>query len=251
MNEEFSDTSGRQQAARIAEIRRDDAYKALGIYVYDMAKRGLVSDPRIVELTERIDLIINEAATDALDARPADVSSEEQAEKSEEAEEVEIHGGLEPEPRRDEYEEEIVECPHCGEELEDGSVICLFCGKSIEETQYRPAAGIESDGLKSGMQEEDEGEEHYQEFRCPHCGDELEAGAVFCIACGKEVLMSPGSKELQSKPASAPERGISLEAAGAEIDTAVVQVRTCPHCGDEIEQGTVFCLSCGRKVEED
>lgn len=251
MNENIGDIRGRQQAARIAEIRRDDAYKALGIYVYDMAKRGQISDPWIVELTERIDLIINEAAADALDAWPADVGSEEQAEKLEETEELEINAESELAPRREEYEAVTIKCPHCGEELEDGIVICLFCGKSIEENQYKPAADIKAGGLKGGMQEEDEGEEHNKSLRCPHCGDELEAGAVFCIVCGKEVAMPTGAQELQPKPAITPERGESLEAAGAEIDTAVVQVRTCPHCGDEPEQDTVFCLSCGRKVEED
>lgn len=251
MNEDIEDISGRQQAARIAEIRRDDAYKALGIYVYDMTKRGQISDPRIFELTERIDLIINEVATDALDAWPADVGSEEQAEKSEENKELERQGESELDQRREKYEAVTIKCPHCGEELEDGSVICLFCGKSTEATQYKPAAEIKDGGLKGRMREEDEGEEHHKPLRCPHCGDELEAGAVFCIACGKEAAMPTGAQELQPKPAITPERVDPSKEVGAEIEIAVVQVRTCPHCGDELEKDTVFCLSCGRKVDED
>lgn len=57
-------------------------------------------------------------------------------------------------------------------------------------------------------------------MRCPYCGSELEAGALFCGECGKKV-----------------EAGIQKE-----------QRVFCQFCGTCNETGAVFCEGCGKKL---
>lgn len=130
MNEETSGIDGYQRDAMIAEIRRDDAYKALGILVYDMAKRGQISDPRIAELTERIDLSIYETASGAAAAREETRRRgylEKKEGMAEKQGEVEIAAQELP-AEEEELAAVVIICPHCGGEAEEGSVFCRFWG---------------------------------------------------------------------------------------------------------------------------
>lgn len=57
------------------------------------------------------------------------------------------------------------------------------------------------------------------ERKCPHCGNPVDADAVFCTACGKNLAEQP-----------APEK------------------KCCPGCGAPVAEGTVFCTACGMKL---
>lgn len=249
MSEGTTDIDRNQRDAIIAEIRRDDAYKALGVFVYEMAKRGQISDPRIAELTERIDQIINGTVSCVAGAREktGEAGAPVDMEGAEGVGDAERPGEPELSAEQEEQEALLIICPHCGEEAEEGSAFCLFCGKNIEEVQFQSFNGVEA----IDIQDTGKGQEQRVLLLCPHCGDELEEDAVFCITCGRETAAQPESGGFQEKPASAPERDDSIGGASDQVVTAIVETKTCPHCGDELEEGTVFCLYCGKKADED
>lgn len=286
MNEKIADHYEHQKYVRRAEIRRDDAYKALGIYVYEMTKRGQISDPRIEELAGRIDLIIDEVVSTTADASKAqkeearvveevvvpeaveevveameeepmvieEIEEPQEEEAEEEGEPEELEEPHEPELLeralvQEEHEALLIECPYCGEEVELGSAFCLFCGKSLEQDEYERHVSVAI--KETGVEGDRRGEGQPEPLLCPHCGDELEEGVVFCITCGKEVAASQDSGVPNETPVNVQEREVIPHRVDEEEDLGIGEIRTCPHCGDEIEEDTVFCLSCGKKVEEE
>lgn len=106
---------------------------------------------------------------------------------------------------------------------------------------------------------------------CAYCGAPLEADAVFCIVCGRQVGQGGGATGF---PASAPAPagscancGAPLEAGaqfcvvcGAEANAGAGQspmgnqgvaapAASCPNCGWPLEPGALYCISCGVKVD--
>ena len=83
-------------------------------------------------------------------------------------------------------------CPKCNEKFDSGK-FCKYCGGAL----------VEEAGAT-------------QELRCVNCGKTLEAGTMFCPACGTKVTV-------QEEP-------------------------HCASCGAVLKEGAKFCPKCGTKV---
>ena len=106
---------------------------------------------------------------------------------------------------------------------------------------------------------------------CAYCGAPLEADAMFCIVCGRQVAQAGAATGF---PAPAPAAtgscancGAPLEAGaqfcvvcGTEVGSgagqnpmgnqgAVAADSSCPNCGWPLEPGAMYCISCGMKVD--
>ena len=75
---------------------------------------------------------------------------------------------------------------------------------------------------------------------CPFCEKPLLEDALFCAYCGKR-LADAESAEAEEEPAAG--------SAPAE-EPAKPAVLTCPHCGGENREGSIFCMHCGKKMVE-
>lgn len=76
-------------------------------------------------------------------------------------------------------------------------------------------------------------------FTCSACGARLQAGANFCLRCGKKV-----------EPANVcPACGTQLPAdARFCFHCGKKLSNTCPKCGKELSEGAGFCMYCGTKI---
>ena len=63
-----------------------------------------------------------------------------------------------------------------------------------------------------------ETKEQEDAVKCPDCGADLPAGALFCNNCGCKIAKEP-------------------------------EVRSCANCGKPLPENSMFCAHCGTKVE--
>ena len=84
----------------------------------------------------------------------------------------------------------MINCPKCGEELEDGATFCTNCGEKLTVScpkcgkALKPGAKFCS-GCGTNLAEFSDEEE--KPTVCPNCGAELDEDATFCDQCGKSV----------------------------------------------------------------
>jgi pSer/pThr/pTyr-binding forkhead associated (FHA) protein len=76
---------------------------------------------------------------------------------------------------------------------------------------------------------------------CTYCGRDNEAGAQFCIDCGK-----PLGKPSGIKAAAAVWSARGVHQAGHEA--VAPEVGACPFCGAHANEGLPFCPQCGRRL---
>ena len=69
---------------------------------------------------------------------------------------------------------------------------------------------------------------------CPHCGEPVAAGDLFCEACGNALPVTEAPAVVEPEPAAAPEPAVATV--------------TCPSCGDEGEPVEGYCGVCGTKL---
>lgn len=115
-------------------------------------------------------------------------------------------------------------CPGCNRQIIGDEQFCRFCGSRI-------ARNVISDSDIIPI------------LKCRKCGAVLDSDSKYCEKCGTEVKASSESIEEQEKVSPIP-----YEYEKAEIKGNVVQQLRCPHCGQEIEKGAVYCGNCGSKI---
>ena len=225
-----------KQDIRKAERRIKDGQFALGIRAYELFKEGAIQSPVLDEVVSEIDSAKEEIA-----------SCDEAIERI----------------KREKAEVKSQACPHCGARASSKSKFCPSCGKDMGEGKV--VTGIV----------------------CGSCGEAVDGDALFCEFCGgkvekveptagKAVQPEPtaqGSKVTQQKeyedykdygnaPKKAPEDLVSAERkvetveepgnqkapVGAEIEPVQPKKVSCPYCGDDVEIGSVFCISCGKTI---
>ena len=64
--------------------------------------------------------------------------------------------------------------------------------------------------------------------KCPNCGADVSAHALFCNACGTKM-----PQEAESAP---------------EEPAPAAEGRTCPNCHAPVKEGNLFCNQCGTKL---
>ena len=76
---------------------------------------------------------------------------------------------------------------------------------------------------------------------CPNCGAEISKDAAFCSSCGNPVPKETKEDVVDSQV-------VSEEIVPTEAE--VVEEKKCPKCGEKIEEGAVFCVNCGAKLDD-
>ena len=81
---------------------------------------------------------------------------------------------------------EQIECPHCQTKLPAGAKFCFGCGQKVEilnsNEMICPGCGKKTPKGKFCMECG-----HPLANTCPNCGNELPAGAKFCLNCGQKL----------------------------------------------------------------
>lgn len=81
---------------------------------------------------------------------------------------------------------EQIECPHCKTKLPAGAKFCFGCGQKVEilnsNEMICPGCGKKTPKGKFCMECG-----HPLANTCPNCGNELPAGAKFCLNCGQKL----------------------------------------------------------------
>ncbi len=104
---------------------------------------------------------------------------------------------------------------------------------------------------------------------CPGCGGVVGPGLAFCPTCGRQVLAvtqsptgypsTPGAPPTQAAPGAqpppqaaafpqAPPTAVTFPPTAPATPTEMPST-TCPSCGAEIDEETIYCASCGSRVK--
>ena len=148
-------------------------------------------------------------------------------------------------------------CLSCGRELEENYMFCDYCGAPVPQMK-EPSKAVETE----------EHSEHYFDFsapvqnnypaqngdyqaaalRCAVCGTKLPEGSLFCDNCGARV--QDGAKTADQETGKGSNQNKQLQMGNTESNYHSVyigQIR-CPHCGEMIDDDSVFCELCGQKI---
>lgn len=134
-------------------------------------------------------------------------------------------------------------CPSCGKKINRGSKFCIYCGASIN---VMDDTTVEVTGK-----------------RCASCGSSIEKDAAFCTNCGtpvpqemeNETVVPELNDDEYSDLVENTEENYGTGEYEEELITEPVlaepeiTARVCTECGRVLEDGEMFCMNCGKKVE--
>ena len=166
-----------------------------------------------------------------------------------------------------------MKCANCGEDLFDGDVFCTECGSPVADAASvaRPGGETEDGPDPVGSFDADDETDNDVTVRrpsrrfsepsnaappdpgfataqavevCPACGEELEAGAPFCLECGE-----PRPETEQQTPAAVTADPADTTPSPRD-EAASVHAEVCVACGAGLESGAAFCTECGHRTDQ-
>ncbi len=114
----------------------------------------------------------------------------------------------------------IVICEKCGAEVSGNVSFCSFCGTPVRKHEV----AIDNADM----------------IQCIGCGQMVARDKKFCTACGRLVAES-----IQAQMA---DRGNAGAEDAGQMDVQQMDGQVCANCGALIEEGTSFCMACGKPV---
>lgn len=116
-------------------------------------------------------------------------------------------------------------CPTCGAKNALNVNFCIQCGTNLKnvEQAMRPDMGTTTGKV------------------CAKCGSVNEEGAMFCVECGSKLE----SVEQPIEESDNVDYGEEAE----QTETFEVSGNRCTNCGSVNEEGAMFCVECGSKLE--
>lgn len=158
-------------------------------------------------------------------------------------------------------------CPHCGNVLQDDAVFCDQCGARVSgvpaETATAAPAASASQATPMSLTNPASGA-----VLCPGCGAENLPGEMFCAECGTPLeaptpepvapqeTVTPAEALAPIEPATAAPSPAEDAAPSAETDSAEAATPaqepglTCAACGAQVRPGDAFCFACGARLAD-
>lgn len=223
-----------KQAIKKGERRLSESYTAMGIRAYNLVRQGEVASPELEEVAHEIDAIAME-----INSYKGAIEGITTAR--------EVARGL--------------RCPHCGTTAAPGTKFCPGCGQQLAlpatpapaNTVVCPSCGGRTDidskfcvlcgvDVRELASQQTLAQAEQVGQSCPHCGDPLEEDAVFCVSCGKTVA---AAAETAEKGEAVAEGQPVRQQASTHVEQ---DNELCPHCGELLEEGAAFCVSCGKNM---
>ena len=144
-------------------------------------------------------------------------------------------------------------CSSCGKELSAGAAFCTACGAKVEQNSAEsfaatPIVAEPADDVTPVQINEDMTPvvPIVQEDECD--------AVIPAVAEVQEVAAEAVVPEIPQEETYIPETAVAEETV-AEVEAPVgaeeVKTITCPSCGKELSEGTLFCTNCGKKLEDE
>lgn len=147
-------------------------------------------------------------------------------------------------------------CTNCGAQLQEGIAFCTNCGMpvkeemaksvSLEKPEIQPeevyAQPVQTTKPVSPVQPEPIQEEAKNPAKnvCPNCGAILADNVRFCVQCGTEVKQPETNQEEPTMRVTPVTFAKSEEPKRSKF---------CIGCGAPLDEDSVFCTECGKRVE--
>ncbi len=128
-------------------------------------------------------------------------------------------------------------CPNCGNVLQEDAIFCDQCGSRMGAApgEAAPDAHVREHRMAPVVTSPSGA------ILCPGCGAENVPGELFCAECGTPL------------EAPAPEQAVAASThTPAEVASPVVQEANlrCAACGAEVRPGDTFCFACGARLAD-
>lgn len=198
-----------KQGLKKAERALRDHYTALGVRTYKLVKDKKVGNPELDGVVKEIDDTLKSINEYQVDIERI---------KAERA------------PRK---------CPYCGTKAAPKVRYCPSCGKDMDSA--------------------------VQKIRCPSCGGQIDSDSEFCELCGVRTTPmevseplprsvpappAPSPKTEQEAPAApAPPSATTPTTSYAQTGQQTASGKVCPRCKMAADSDSVFCESCGARID--
>lgn len=163
-------------------------------------------------------------------------------------------------PQKEEVRKSKV-CTNCGAQLQEGIAFCTNCGMPVKEETPQPVSlekpeipqeeiptqSVQTSQPVSPVQPDPIQEEAIEKQWenpaknvCPNCGATLADNVRFCVQCGTEVKQPETNQEeptMRVTPVTLPK------------PEEPKRPKFCIGCGAPLDDDSVFCTECGRRVE--
>lgn len=151
----------------------------------------------------------------------------------------------------------LKKCLHCGAEIDADAAYCIVCKKAQKaEPQQKTSSGyanantsgrynaVSLNGREPAAAKPREAEKQNETMVCFYCGEPLEAGSVFCIACGKKQEATQQAKP-EPDTTYSPTAAQHYESNNAS-NVPAEEYTECSYCGARMAPGMKFCTACGK-----
>lgn len=168
----------------------------------------------------------------------------------------------------------MTECFNISEQIEDKNKELKECYRQLGESFYKTHLeqipeqyrGIfeRIEAINLSIEQLQKQQQKLKEVRrCPHCGAEMEKGALFCMYCGgkRECNVCGALNQYDAVFCTRCGNNLTVQNTNRDNENGLpyyggmpMNVETppkkCRVCGTELKEGNAFCIVCGTKVEE-